>query len=77
MKPFKGISSKKKETVGSLLIPIFMHLGIRLDEAKVNFSRLFMDEAHLTNSGWLKDSLLWIFREGVDKHLLQLLHHRL
>ncbi|KAL0886044.1 hypothetical protein Bca101_010027 [Brassica carinata] len=58
MKPFTGMS-QKTETVGSLLTPIFMHLGIRLDEGTAVITRRFLDEAHLLHSGWLKDNLFW------------------
>ncbi|KAL0696519.1 hypothetical protein Bca4012_063699 [Brassica carinata] len=50
IKPFTG-TSQKTETVGSLLTPIFRHLGIRLDEDTAITTRRFLDEAHLLHSG--------------------------
>lgn len=48
MKPFKG-TTRKRDTIGSLLTLIFMHLDIRLDEGTTNRFRLYLDEAHLTS----------------------------
>ena len=62
-KPFTG-KGRKKETVGSLLTPIFEYLGICLDPSTADRSHRFLDEQHLMNSGWLKEELLWIFRIG-------------
>ena len=56
-KPFTG-KSRKTETVGSLLTPIFEYLGIRQDPSTANTSHRFLDEKHLMNSGWLKENLL-------------------
>lgn len=71
MKPFKG-TTKKKEIVGSLFSPIFLHLGIRLNEATTNRSRLYLDEAHLKLAQWIKESRLRSFRSGAHICLLQL-----
>ena len=62
----------KKETVGSLLTLIFMHIGIPLNQATVNRKRAYMDTAHLTYVQWLKDDCFWIFRDGAGTHLLEL-----
>ncbi|KAL0802271.1 hypothetical protein Bca101_057447 [Brassica carinata] len=71
MKPFKG-TGKKKETVGSLLTPIFMHLGIRLDAASARTFRAYLDAGHLSSAQWLKEGLRWSFRTGERLRLLQL-----
>ena len=68
-KPFTGLS-RKKETVGSLLTPIFEYLGIRLDPSTADSSHRFLDETHLMNSGWLKGQLQWSFRIGNQHRLL-------
>ena len=68
-KPFTG-KGRKKETVGSLLTPIFEYLGIRLDPSTADRSNRFLDEQHLMNSGWLKEELLWSFRIGNQHRLL-------
>lgn len=60
--PFKGTKAKR-ETLGSFLTLIFMYLGICLVENAVR-TRLFMDEAHLTSSGWLKKGILLSFGGG-------------
>ena len=70
-KPFTG-KGRKKETVGSLLTPIFEYLGIRLDPSTADRSHRFLDEQHLMNSSWLKEELLWSFRIGNQHRLLQM-----
>ena len=68
-KPFTG-KCMKKETVGSLLTPIFKYLGLRLDPRIADRSYRFLGELHLMNSGWLKEELLWSFRIRNQHHLL-------
>lgn len=71
MKPFKG-TNKKKETVRSFLTPIFMHLGIRLDEGTTSTSRAYLYAAHLLAAMWLTEGQRWRFRMGEHPCLLQL-----
>ena len=71
MKPFGG-KGRKRKTVGSLLMPIFMHIGIPLDQVTVNRNRTYMDTAHLTYVHWLKDDCFRSFRDAAGTHLLQL-----
>ena len=49
MKPFQS-TGKKRETVGSLLTPIFVHFGVPLDDAEMDDRIIYMDAAHLTNA---------------------------
>ena len=49
IKPFQT-SGMKKETVKSLLTPIFRHCGIPLDEVTVDDQLVYMDAAHLTSA---------------------------
>ena len=72
MKPIGG-KGRKKETVGSLLTPIFMHIGIPLDQATVSRNRAYMNTAHLTYAQWLNDECFWSFRNGAGTHLIELL----
>ena len=62
MKPFQS-TGKKRETVGSLLTPIFVHCGVPLDDADMDGRIVYMDAAHLTNSQWLKDDRNRCFRD--------------
>ena len=71
MKPIRG-SGRKKERVGSLLTPLFMHLGIPLAEATVIRTRAYMDTEHLTYVHWLKDDCFWSFSDGTGTYLLEL-----
>ena len=54
MKSFQS-QGKKKEMVGSLLTPIFIHCGVPLDDAAMDDKIIYMDAAHLTSAQWLKD----------------------
>ena len=54
MKPFQS-KGKKKETVGSLLTPIFRHCGVPLDDAEMDDRIVYMDAAHLMSTQWLKE----------------------
>ena len=45
MKPFQTAGAK--ETVGTLLTPIFIRWGIPLDQAMVIDQRVYMDAVHL------------------------------
>ena len=49
MKPFQS-RGKKKETVGSLLTPIFRHCGVPLDAVTMNYQIIYMDATHLTSA---------------------------
>ena len=49
MKPFQT-STTKKETVGSLLTPIFRHCRIPLDMAAMDDQLVYMDATHLTSA---------------------------
>ena len=60
-KPFTS-RGKKKETVGSLLTPIFQYLGICLDPRSAERDHAFLDEQHLVHSLWLEEGKLWHFR---------------
>ena len=71
MKPIGG-KGRKKETVGNLLTPVFMHIGITLDQATVSRDRAYTDTAHLTYAQWLKDECFWSFRDSAGTHLLEL-----
>ena len=71
MKPFQSPGAKK-ETVGSLLTPIFMHCLIPLDDAAVDDQLIYMDASHLTSAHWLKDDRFWTFRDVDDTHLIEL-----
>ena len=74
MKPFQTAGAKK-ETVGTLLTPIFIRWGIPLDQAMVIDQRVYMDAVHLTSTTstqWLKDSRFWSFRDGEGTHLIEL-----
>ena len=56
MKPFQS-SGAKKETVGSLLTPIFRHCRVvPLNDAAMDDQLVYMDAAHLTSAQWLKDN---------------------
>ncbi|XP_056853893.1 uncharacterized protein LOC130503231 [Raphanus sativus] len=72
-KPFTG-SGRKKESVGSLLTPIFELCGVRLDRSTADRRHLFMDEQHLTHCVWLNESLLWFFRIDRRFRMFQLPH---
>ena len=54
MNPFQS-QGKKKETIGSLLTPIFRHCRVPLDDAAMDDKIIYMDAAHLTSAQWLKD----------------------
>ena len=69
MKPFQS-QRKKKETVGSLLTPIFTHYGVPLDDAAMNDEIIYMDAAHLTSAQWLKDDRYWCFMDEDGPHLV-------
>lgn len=74
-KPFKGTGTskgEKKETVGSLLTPIFQYLGVRLDAAEAPTTRTYMDVCHLSSAQWLKSSRYWNFRMGNRIRLIAL-----
>lgn len=71
MKHLKGTGAKK-ETMGSLLTPIFRHLWIRMDGVTIVRTRLFMDAAHLTRTHWLKEGRLWTYVDDDGDHLLEL-----
>ncbi|KAL0702214.1 hypothetical protein Bca4012_058336 [Brassica carinata] len=71
MKPFKGTSAKK-ETIGSLLTPIFFFLDIRLEEADENTSHVYMDEAHLRSSLWMDRNRVWTYRTTEGPRQFQL-----
>ena len=71
MKPFQTVGAKK-ETVGGLLTPIFMHCRIPLDEAALVDQRVYMDTTHLTSAHWLKYSRYWSFRDADGTHLIEL-----
>ena len=66
MKPFQS-TRKKKETVGSLLTPIFVHCGVPLDDRI-----LYMDATHLTSAQWLKNDRDWSFKVGDGIRLVKL-----
>ena len=55
MRPFQS-SGAQKETVGSLLTPIFEHFGVPLDDSAMDDWIVYMDAAHLTSVQWLKDN---------------------
>ena len=71
MRPFQS-HGKKKETVGSLLTPIFIHCGVPLDDAAMDDHIIYMDTAHRTSAQWLKDNHYWCFRDADDTHLVEL-----
>ena len=71
MKPFQS-QGKKKETVRSLLTPIFIHRGVPLDDAAMNDQIIYMDAAHLTSAQWLKDDRYWCFKAQDGSSLVQL-----
>ena len=48
-KPFQS-TGRKRETVGSLLTPIFVDCGVPLDDAEMDDRNLYMDSAHLTRT---------------------------
>ena len=54
MKPFQ-LNGRKKETVGSLLTPIFLHCGVPLDDAEMDDRIVYMDAAHFTSTQGLKE----------------------
>ena len=76
MKQFQ-LSGTKKETVGSLLTPIFRHCGISMDDAAMDDQLVYMDAAHLTSAQWLKDGRYWNFRVEDGPHLVELPHRAL
>ena len=76
MKLFQS-QGKKKETVGSLLTPIFRHCRVPLDDATMNDQIFYMDAAHLTSAQWLKGNRYWCFRDEDGRHLVQLPHRAL
>ncbi|CAN7120704.1 uncharacterized protein LOC103848275 [Brassica rapa] len=71
-KPFTNKGKNKKETVGSLLTPIFQYLGIRLDSHSADRDHAFLDEQHLVHSLWLEEGKLWRFRIRDEHRLLPL-----
>ena len=54
MKPFQS-KGRKKEMVGCLLNPIFIHCGVPLDDAEMDDRIIYMDAAHLMSAQWLKE----------------------
>lgn len=56
----------------SLLTPIFRHVGIPLQDARVVRHHLYMETVHLTSTQWLKDGCFWSFKDGGATPLLQL-----
>ena len=71
MKPFQS-TGRKRETVGSVLTPIFFHCGVLLDDADMDYRILYMDTTHLTSAQWLKDDREWSFKVGVGIRLVRL-----
>ena len=71
MKPFQS-TGKKRETVGSLLTPIFVHCGVPLNDFNMDDRIVYMDAAHLTSAQWLKDDRDWCFRAEDGIHLVRL-----
>ncbi|XP_013615283.1 PREDICTED: uncharacterized protein LOC106321578 [Brassica oleracea var. oleracea] len=71
MKPFQS-KGRKKETVGSLLTPIFIHYGVPLDDAEKDDQIVYMDAAHLLSTQWLKEDRDWCFRDENGTHLVRL-----
>ena len=71
MKPFQS-KGKKKETVGSLLTPIFRHYGVPLDNAEMDDRIVYMDAAHLTSAHWLKEDHDCYLRDEDGTHLVRL-----
>ena len=71
MKLFQS-KGRKKETVGSLLTPIFRHCGVPLDDVEMDDRIVYMDAAHLTSTQWLKDDRNWCFRDEDGTHLVRL-----
>lgn len=76
-KPFTSKGKNKKETVGSLLTPIFQYLGIRLDPRSADRDHAFLDEQHLVHSLWLEEEKLWRFRIRDEHRLLPLPDRRI
>ena len=71
MKPFQS-QGRKKETVGSLLSPIFIHFRVPLDDAEMDDRLVYMDAAHLTSSQLLKEDRDWCFRDENGTHFVRL-----
>ena len=71
MKPFQS-KGKKKETVGSLLTPIFRHYGVPLDNAEMDDRIVYIDAAHLTSAQWLKEDHDCYLRDEDGTHLVRL-----
>ncbi|KAF3508082.1 hypothetical protein F2Q69_00007028 [Brassica cretica] len=71
MKPFQA-HGRKKETVGSLLTPIFIQCGAPLDDAEMDDRIVYMDAAHLTRTQWLMGDHEWCFRDENGRHLVRL-----
>ena len=71
MKPFQS-KGRKKETVGSLLAPIFTHYRVPLDDAAMDARIGYMDIAHVTSAQWLKEDRDWCFRDENGTHLVRL-----
>lgn len=67
-KPFTSKGKKKKDTVGSLLTPIFLYL----DPRSADRNHAFLDEQHLVHSLWLEEGKLWRFRIRDEHRLLPL-----
>lgn len=75
MKPFGG-KITKRETIGSLLTLIFMHIGIPLDHATVIRNQNYMDASSDIRTV-AQGRCLWSFRDASGTHLLQYLCGRL
>ncbi|XP_013613790.1 PREDICTED: uncharacterized protein LOC106319953 [Brassica oleracea var. oleracea] len=71
MKPFQS-KGRKKEMVGRLLTPIFIHCGVPLDDAEKDDRIVYMDAAHLISTQWLKEDRDWCFRDENGTHLVRL-----
>ncbi|KAF3547427.1 hypothetical protein DY000_02007578 [Brassica cretica] len=65
-------TGRKRETVGSLLTPIFVHCRVPLDDAEMDDRIVYIDAAHLTSAQWLKDDRDWCFRDEDGVHLVRL-----
>ncbi|KAF3540222.1 hypothetical protein F2Q69_00022849 [Brassica cretica] len=64
--------TRKRETVGSLLTPIFVHCDVPLDDADMDDRILYMDTSHLTSAQWLKEDRDWSFKDGDGIRLVRL-----
>ncbi|KAL1226412.1 hypothetical protein V5N11_022999 [Cardamine amara subsp. amara] len=70
-KPFLGRGTKR-ESLGSLLTPIFRHFRIDTSSCSIVTTRAAMDMYYLKNVRWIKSEWIWCFRTAAGSHMIQL-----